>query len=87
MDIGADEALSPAGPFREPACSVLPFAGESTAVCRCVSEPDFRANLALMPPYEGWVCPLCGAELVRLASTAYCSACKAEHRPLKPVGE
>ena len=46
-------------------------------------ERDFRANLARMPPYEGWDCPLCGAELVRLAS-AYCPACKAEHRPLKP---
>ena len=49
-------------------------------------EPDFRANLALMPPYEAWDCPLCGAELVRLSSTAYCSSCKAEHRPLEPAG-
>lgn len=43
IDIGADEAASPDGPFREPACSVLPFAGESTPVCRCVSEPDLRS--------------------------------------------
>jgi hypothetical protein len=49
-------------------------------------EPDFKANLALMPPYEAWDCPLCGAQLVKLSSAAYCPACKAEHRPLKPAG-
>jgi hypothetical protein len=42
VDIGADEAASPLGPFREPACTVLPFAGASTPVCRCVSELDLR---------------------------------------------
>jgi hypothetical protein len=43
VDVGADEGASPDGPFREPACSVLPVAGESTNVCRCVSEPALMA--------------------------------------------
>jgi hypothetical protein len=43
VDIGADEAASPLGPFREPACTVLPVAGESTNVCRCVSEPTLHS--------------------------------------------
>jgi hypothetical protein len=46
VDVGADEAASACpgpGPCREPACTVLPFAGESTNVCRCVSEPTLMA--------------------------------------------
>jgi hypothetical protein len=39
VDIGADEAAP-----GEPACAVLPFAGQSAPICRCVSEPDLRAT-------------------------------------------
>jgi hypothetical protein len=40
VDIGADETAGPG----EPACSVLPFVGQSAPICRCVSEPDLRAT-------------------------------------------
>jgi hypothetical protein len=51
-DVGADEAAAcpGPGPCREPACTVLPVAGESTNVCRCVSEPalhSFRCGALL----------------------------------------
>jgi hypothetical protein len=40
VDIGADEGAPPG----EPACSVLPFVGQSAPICRCVAEPDLRAT-------------------------------------------
>jgi hypothetical protein len=45
VDAGADETAGcpGPGPCREPACTVLPVAGESTNVCRCVSEPTLHA--------------------------------------------
>lgn len=49
-------------------------------------EPNARANLALMPPYEGWDCPLCGAQLLRVSTSARCPSCKAEHQPLMQAG-
>lgn len=52
-------------------------------VIRHRPEPDFQTNL--MPPYEGWDCPLCGAQLLRVSTSVRCTSCKAEHQPLTPA--
>jgi hypothetical protein len=43
---------------------------------------DFEQRRALVPPFDGGDCPLCGAHLVRSLITSTCSDCEAEHRPL-----
>ena len=48
-------------------------------------EPSFRARLALVQPYDRAECPLCRGALVDSPTGARCSACAAEHRPLRPA--
>jgi len=45
-------------------------------------EPSLRQRLAAVRPFEGWNCPLCGAQLLNIPEL-HCPNCRAEHRPLR----
>jgi hypothetical protein len=44
---------------------------------------DLEQRRALVQPFDGGACPLCGAHMVRSLVTSTCSDCEAEHRPLE----
>lgn len=48
---------------------------------RAPLEPGFKARLAQVVEFQGWVCPLCGGELFKVSSLQ-CTRCHADHRPL-----
>ena len=43
--------------------------------------PKLREQLAAVPPFEGWSCPICGGQLYG-APAHVCLTCGAQHRPL-----
>jgi hypothetical protein len=45
-------------------------------------EPRLAELLARVSPFAGWVCPLCGGQLLDIPRS-HCTACRAEHRPLR----
>jgi hypothetical protein len=45
-------------------------------------EASLAERLATVSPYDGWECPLCGAQLLQVPPLVQCPSCKAEHRPL-----
>jgi len=51
------------------------------AAWRWPTEPDYQARLAQVAEFQGWVCPLCGGQLLQLPELR-CTQCHAEHRPL-----
>jgi hypothetical protein len=44
-------------------------------------EPDLQAQLAGVAEFQGWICPLCGGELIKVPNL-HCTRCHADHRPL-----
>jgi hypothetical protein len=44
-------------------------------------ERDLQARLAEVAEFQGWICPLCGGELIQVPKLL-CTRCHAEHRPL-----
>jgi hypothetical protein len=62
---------------------VFPFLAVLAIVSavRVPLEPDLKARLAQVVEFQGWVCPLCGGQLLQVPRL-HCTRCRAEHRPL-----